>query len=110
MKCEDGKICRGEMSVSVGDNHRRIFVTGMIDGLYAYFKFRSDTEVLHCDPVEFISFQIGPLPAHYESGLCDPPASTVSDGFGLRHPVLKSFPAFATVRIDVPSRSDGNGH
>ena len=108
MNCWDGRICRGEMSVSVGHDHRRIFVTGMIDGLYAYFGFRSDRQALHCGPLEFTSFQIRPLPAHYEDGLCDAPASTDSDGFGLRHPVLKSFSAFAALRIDVRSRDNGN--
>jgi hypothetical protein len=107
MSCWDGRICRGEMSVSVGHDHRRIFVTGMIDGLYGYFGFRSDRQTLHCGPLEFISFQIRPLPAHDEDGLCDAPASTDSDGFGLRHPVLKSFPAFAALRIDVRSRDNG---
>jgi hypothetical protein len=83
--------------------------TGMIDGLYAYVGFRSDRQTLPCGPLEFISFQIRPLPAHDEDGLCDTPASTDSDGFGLRHPVLKSFPAFAALRIDVRSRDNGNG-
>jgi hypothetical protein len=108
MECWDGRICRGEMSVSVGHDHRRIFVTGMIDGLYAYFGFRSDRQALQCGPLEFITFQVRPLPAYHEDGLCDPPASTDSDGFGLRHPVLKSFPTFAAVRIDVQPRDNGN--
>jgi hypothetical protein len=106
MTCEDGRICRGEMSVSIEGGHRRVFVRGMIDGPYAYFKFRSDTQTLHCGDVEFITFQIGPPPvsAHDEHGICDRPSAALNDPSGLRHPVLTNFPPFAILRIDVTSR------
>ncbi|MGO8921202.1 MAG: hypothetical protein ACLQJR_35400 [Stellaceae bacterium] len=111
MTCEDGKICRGEMSVSVEGGHRRIFVRGMIYGPNAYFKFRSDTRALNCGDVEFITFQIGrpPVSAHEEVGICDRRSAAQHDGSGLRHPVLTSFPPFAILRIDVRLRSGANG-
>lgn len=112
MVCEEGKVCLGQMSVSIDGGHRRIFIRGLIDGPYAYFKFRSDTQSLQCDSSEFVTFQIAALPnsTHYDSGLCDPPASAQLDAEGLRLPVLKSFPPFTTLRIDVRSRGDARVH
>jgi hypothetical protein len=106
MTCREGKVCLGEMSVSVEGSHRRIFVRGMINGSYAYFKFRSDAGVQRCTPEEFVVFKLEAAPAstHREEGLCDPPSSTSDEASGLRHPVLKTFPAFAFLRIDVRSR------
>lgn len=104
--CEEGRVCLGQMSLSVEGGHRRIFIRGLIDGPYAYFKFRSDTQSLQCGSLEFITFQIAAPPnsTHYESGICDPPASAQLDAEGLRLPVLKSLPAFTTLRIDVRVR------
>ncbi len=104
--CEEGRVCLGQMSLSVEGGHRRIFIRGLIDGPYAYFKFRSDTQSLQCGSLEFITFQIAAPPnsTHYESGICDPPASAQLDAEGLRLPVLKSLPAFTTLRIDVRLR------
>jgi hypothetical protein len=106
MACEDGKVCLGEMSVSVAGAHRRVFVRAMIYSPYAYFKFRSDARVLQCGSSEFITFQVGPAPlsAHWQTGICDPPSSAQNDASGLRHPVLTNFPPFAILRIDVTSR------
>lgn len=106
MTCQEERVCHGEMSVSFEGGHRRIFIRGMIAPLYASFKFRSDTRVLQCADMEFVTFQIGPRPvrAHDEVGICDPPSSAQINVQGLRHPVLTSFPPFAILRIDVRSR------
>ncbi len=113
MVCARSKVCRGLMSISAAGGHMRVFVTAMIDGGYAYFRFHAEERDVSCGrPRDFVAFALGPPPisAHGNASLCDAPPSSRerAPGLAAEPPVLRNItPPLATVRIDLHSIDNG---
>lgn len=109
MVCALNKLCRGVMSISTAHGHRRVFVTGMIDGANAYFGFRAEERDLSCSRgQDFLHLVLGPPPmtVHAYAFACDAPPSHSDSVQGpiAEPPAPKTItPPLATLRIDLRS-------
>lgn len=115
MICVMNKICRGVISISAAGGHRRIFVTGMIDGGNAYFGFHAEGRDLSCSRgQDFVHLALAPPPmtAHAFAFACDhpPPSRDAPQDPTSESPVPKTItPPLAVLRIDLRSIDGGNG-
>lgn len=115
MICAMNKICRGVISISAAGGHRRIFVTGMIDGGNAYFGFHAEGRDLSCSRgQDFMHLVLAPPPmtAHAFAFACDgpPPSRDAPQDSTAESPAPKTItPPLAVLRIDLRSIDSGNG-
>jgi hypothetical protein len=115
MICALNKICRGVISISAPGGHRRVFITGMIDGGNAYFGFYAEGRDLSCSRgQDFVHLALArpPMTAHAFAFACDhPPISRdAPQDPTAESPVPKSItPPLAMLRIDLRSIESSNG-
>jgi hypothetical protein len=96
------------MSVSTTAGYLRVFVIAMVDGGQALVRFRGDGRNLSCGRWDYtrIPIEAAPKATYNVAYLCDAPQHSNDEPGDLGHPVLRSLPALATLRIDV-RRRDG---
>ncbi len=95
------------MSISTEHGYLRLFVVAIIYGGNAFVRFHGDGRNVSCGSWDFARI---PLGARSKEGfdfayVCDvqQPHDPAADPY-LGHPVLKTFPHLATLRVDVRVR------